>query len=76
MDRFWRQQTYEIKEQEMDKLVLKRKIDIFDRCSLNAKDYQDFLARAFGLMAQRAPGRLNLSFLLFVFAIVSFLDRP
>jgi len=36
----------------MDKLVLKRKINVFDRCSLNAKDYQDFLARAFGLMAQ------------------------
>ncbi len=36
----------------MNKLTLKRKINVFDRCSLNAKDYQEFLAKAFGLMAQ------------------------
>lgn len=42
----------------MNKLLLKRKINIFDRCSLNAKDYQDFLAKAFGLMA-KAPQYLT-----------------
>lgn len=42
----------------MDKLTLKRKINVFDRCSLTAKDYQEFLAKAFGLMAQ-APQYLT-----------------
>lgn len=36
----------------MNKLTMKRKINVFDRCSLNTKDYQDFLVKAFGLMAQ------------------------
>ena len=36
----------------MDKLILKRNINVFDRCSLTVKEYQEFLAKAFGLMAK------------------------
>ena len=36
----------------MNKLQLKRKINVFDRCSLSVKEYQEFLVKAFGLMAQ------------------------
>ena len=36
----------------MNRLTLKRTISVFDRCSLSAKEYQEFLAKAFGLMAQ------------------------
>jgi hypothetical protein len=36
----------------MNRLTLKRKINVFDRCSLNAKEYQEFLVKAFGLMTQ------------------------
>lgn len=43
---------------KMNKLALKRKINVFDRYSLNAKEYQEFLAKAFGLMAQ-APQYLG-----------------
>jgi len=42
----------------MNKLTLRRKINVFDRCSLNAKEYQEFLAKAFGLIAQ-APQYLT-----------------
>jgi hypothetical protein len=36
----------------MDKLELKRKINVFENSSLTAQQYRDFLAGAFGLMAK------------------------
>jgi len=45
-------------EINMNRNILKRKINVFDRCSLNAKEYQEFLAKAFGLMSQ-APQYLT-----------------
>ncbi|MHB9071825.1 MAG: hypothetical protein ACYC54_15805 [Sedimentisphaerales bacterium] len=40
------------KRKVVDKLVLKRNINVLDRCSLTAEEYQEFFAEAFSLMAQ------------------------
>ena len=36
----------------MNRFTLKRKIKVFNRSSLSVQEYQEFLAKAFGLMAQ------------------------